>query len=233
MKKTDITEKKKRGLGAQSIYDRLRRDIIELVLQPGVPLDEINLSNQFQMSRTPVREALVRLAADGLVTSLPNRNTIVSVIDFRQIGGYLDALTLMYRVTTRGAAVHHRPHHLEDIRARQDEFAVAVRNQDALAMIATNREFHIAIAEAADNPYYVGLFCKLLDEGQRILRMYYSSFDDRLPDEYVREHEEMITAIQARDAGRADHLASGHAEQISRHIRGLMSRDVAAKMDLN
>ncbi len=71
-----------RGRGVQTVYEALRRAIVDLRLEPGSPLDEVTLAERFDMSRTPVREALVRLAAEGLVTQLPNRNTIVAPIDF-------------------------------------------------------------------------------------------------------------------------------------------------------
>ena len=80
------------------------------------------------------------------------------------------------------------------------------------AMISTNRDFHIAIAQAGRNRYYVELFTRLLDEGRRILRLYYSSFNDVLPRQYVGEHEEMIQAIIKRDLTLADSLASAHAD---------------------
>jgi DNA-binding GntR family transcriptional regulator len=131
----------------------------------------------------------------------------------------------MYRVTTRLAAEHRTPADLGRIRVLQAEFARAVEAQDALAMIATNREFHAAIAEAGRNPYYTGLFCRLLDEGRRILRIYYSSFNDRLPQRYVDEHEDMIAAIEAGDVERADRLASAHADQIVRQIGEMIARD--------
>lgn len=216
-----------RGAGAQTVYDRLKQSIIELRLAPGAPLDEVSLSDQFAMSRTPIREALVRLAAEGLVTTLPNRSTIVAPIDFVGLPVYFEALTLMYRVTTRTAAVRHRPEHLVAIRAHQAGFADAVRRRDALAMIATNRDFHVAIAEAGGNPHFSGLFTRLLDEGRRILRLYYSSFDDRLPRQYVDEHEAMISAIEAGDAERSDSLAAAHAAQIVRQIQGYIARDDA------
>ena len=57
--------------GVQTVYDALKRDILEMTLPPGEALDETRLSRRFSMSRTPVREALVRLAAEGLVTTLP------------------------------------------------------------------------------------------------------------------------------------------------------------------
>ena len=221
---TPLAERK-RGEGVKLVYAALRDDILNLVLPPGSPIDEILLAEQFSMSRTPIREALVRLAGEGLVTTLPNRSTIVSNIDFLNLHTFFDALTLMYRVTTRLAAQHHTAADLESIRARQAEFARAVEAQDALAMIATNREFHAAIAEAGRNPYYTGLFCRLLDEGRRILRIYYSSFDDRLPHRYVVEHDDMIAAIETRDVEAADRLASAHADQIVQQIRQMIARD--------
>ncbi|MBN9459117.1 MAG: GntR family transcriptional regulator [Bosea sp.] len=216
---------RKRGSGVKLVYEMLRAEILSLALSPGSPIDEVQLAERFGMSRTPIREALVRLASEGLVETLPNRSTLVANIDVLNLNPFFDAITLMYRVTTRLAAQHHRPEDLEVIRARQAEFAAAVRAQDALAMIATNRQFHAAIAEAGRNPYYCGLFVRLLDDGRRLLRLYYQSFDDRLPEEYVHEHEEMIDAIASGDVARADALARAHADQIVRQIQRLVAAD--------
>jgi DNA-binding GntR family transcriptional regulator len=219
-----------RGSGAQKVYETLRKAILELELDPGSPLDEVSLSAQFEMSRTPIREALVRLGAEGLVTTLPNRNTIVASVDFVRLPVYFEALSLMYRVTTRLAATNRRPEQLIPVRAWQAAFAEAVERQDALAMIASNRDFHVAIAEAGGNPYFTQLFTRLLDEGRRILRLYYSSFDDRLPRQYVEEHEMLVRAIEAGDAELSDRLAAEHAAQIVRQIQSYIARDKAAAM---
>ncbi len=92
-------------------------------------------------------------------------------------------------------------------------------------MIATNAAFHSAIAEAGRNPYFIGLFNRLLDEGRRILRLYYQSYNDRLPQRFVDEHEDMIAVIAARDAEAADRLARAHAEQIVEQIQKLFARN--------
>src|SRR3982751_3435625 len=81
-----------RALGSQVVYSALRQAIIDLELDPGSALDEVSLSAQFRMSRTPIREALVRLAGEGLVTTLPNRTTIVTPIDFVRLPLYFDTL---------------------------------------------------------------------------------------------------------------------------------------------
>lgn len=216
---------RKRGSGVKYVYDILRDEILDLVLPPGSPIDEIQLSDRLAMSRTPIREALVRLAGEGLVTTLPNRSTVVSQIDFLNIHTFYDAITLMYRMTTRLAAEYHLPDDLAIICAHQAEFARAVEAQNALAMISTNRDFHAAIADAGRNPYYAALFCRLLDEGRRILRLYYSSYQDRLPIRYVEEHDQMIAAIAARDIAGADRLATAHADQIVHQIQSFVARD--------
>ena len=222
----------RRGSGAGLVYEKLRNEIVELTLQPGSPIDEVQLAARFSLSRTPVREALVRLAAEGLIVTLPNRATIVSNIAFLNLPHFFDALTLRYRVTTRLAAAHRRPEDLDRIRRRQAVFAQAVEARDALAMILANRDFHLEIALAGRNRYYIDLFTQLLDEGRRILRLYYSSFQDVLPPQYVAEHEEMIAAIAAGDVGKADRLAHAHADQIVRHIQASITADARTNADL-
>ena len=214
---------RRRGSGAKMIYDLLRDEILDLALAPGSPVDETQLAQRFGTSRTPVREALVRLAGEGLIETLPNRSTMVSNIDFLNMQPLFDAMVLMYRVTSRLAAQHHRPEDLEAIRARQAAFVAAVEAQDALAMIASNAAFHAAIAEAGRNRYFFGLFSRLLDEGRRLLRLYYRSYGDRLPQAFLEEHDELIAAIAARDAEAADRLARAHAEQVVRQIERLFT----------
>ncbi|MDX1784987.1 GntR family transcriptional regulator [Roseovarius sp. ZX-A-9] len=224
-KDTEKSTERKRGSGVQFVYDVLRDEILNLTLAPGSAIDEVQLAQRLAMSRTPIREALVRLAGEGLVTTLPNRSTVVTNIDLLNLHAFFDAITLMYRVTTRLAAQNHQPEDLVTIRARQAEFAQAVAAQDALSMIGTNREFHAAIAAAARNPYYESLFLRLLDEGRRLLRLYYSSFNDQLPHEYVVEHEEIITAIENRDIETSDALARRHADQIVSQTRTMIADD--------
>jgi DNA-binding GntR family transcriptional regulator len=215
----------RRGSGVSHVYETLKAEIIQLRLAPGSTIDESQLAARFHLSRTPIREAMVRLAAEGLITTLPNRATVVSHIDFLGLPHFFDALSLMYRVTTRLAAMSRRDEDVAAIRACQAAYRAAVEARDVVAMITVNRDFHLAIAEAGGNRYYRDLFARLLDEGMRILRLYYRSFNDQLPRQYVGEHDEMIEAIEAGDVDRADRLAAAHADQIVRQIRSYISAD--------
>jgi len=216
-----------------TVYAAIKRDILNLALAPGEPLDELRLSARFGMSRTPIREALVKLTAEGLATTLPNRNTIVSAIDFANLPHYLDTLTLMYRVTTRMAAERREPHHLDMLRRHQKAFCAAAEKSDAIEMIETNRDFHLGIALCGGNKYYIDLFGRLLNEGMRLLRLYYKTYEDHLPKEFVGEHEAMILAIETGDARLAERLGAQHAAQIVGQLKAFLSPTVGRDISLS
>src|SRR4029453_15900232 len=83
-----------KGAGWRNVYDTLRTEILALTLAPGQLLDETSLAERFGLSRSPVREALIRLAAEELVVTLPNRSTIVAPIDLASFPKYVDALDI-------------------------------------------------------------------------------------------------------------------------------------------
>ncbi|MEQ8481986.1 MAG: GntR family transcriptional regulator [Hoeflea sp.] len=225
-------EKRKRGQGVGAVYEALRHEILDLTLAPGSPIDEVKLAERFGISRTPIREAMLKLAGDGLVVALPNRFTIVAPIDFPNLPQFFDALSLMYRVTTRLAAANRTDAELEAIRGLQAGYTGAVEARDVPAMIEINRNFHAEIALAGKNRYYADLFIRLLDEGRRLLRLYYSSYNDKLPKIYLQEHEVMITAIAEQDIEGADRIAGAHAEQIVRQIQASITEDRRLNADL-
>jgi DNA-binding GntR family transcriptional regulator len=216
---------RRRGSGVKKAYDLLRSEILDLTLPPGSPIDEVQLADRLELSRTPIREALARLATEGLIDTLPNRSTMVSNIDFLNLHTFFD-------VTTRLAAQNWQPGDLEIIRTRQQDFEAAFARHDALGMIATNREFHAAIAEAGRNPYYLGLFVRLLDDGRRLLRLYYQSFNDHPPLSAITEHEGLVAAVAARDVALSDSLAKAHADQIVLQIQKLLAHDKRQHIDL-
>jgi len=221
-----------RGTGTALVYETLRHDILTMTLKPSAPLDEVRLSERFQMSRTPIREALVRLAGENLVLTLPNRSTIVAPLDFNDIQAYCDALALLQRVVTRLAARNRTGQDLQAIDAAQIDFAAAVEAQDPFRLIVTNCDFHLAIARAGRNKYYTGFYNRLLDDGRRLLRLFYLYYNDALPLRFVQEHERMIEAIRARDEAAADQLALEHAQSTIECLQSLLRAREGASLDL-
>jgi DNA-binding GntR family transcriptional regulator len=108
--------KRTRGTGASYVYESLNALILDLELKQGTLLDETLVSRQLSVSRSPVREALIRLSAEGLVQTLGNRTSIVAPFDIGALPAYFDAMPLLYRVSTRLAAINATPAQIERLR---------------------------------------------------------------------------------------------------------------------
>jgi len=214
----------RRGQGALHVYRKLRADILRLNIAPGEPLDETQISRDFKLSRSPVREALVRLATEGLIRTLPNKSTIVAPLNIEEFSSYIDALDLVQRITTRLAAKLRTAEQLATIKACQVRFEKSVDAHDVLAMIDANHNFHVAISDAAQNRYLSEFNSRLLDEGRRYLRLYFRSFNDSLPPELNDEHLQIIAAIEQQQEELAERLAHVHSMQVSDRFLSYLSR---------
>jgi DNA-binding GntR family transcriptional regulator len=227
MKKNQAPARKHaKGRGAKFVYDELRREILTLELEPGVPLDETSLSQRFSMSRSPIREALVRLSADGLVVTLSNRSTLVAPIHLGEFPRYVEALDFLQRINTRLAAKFRTATELDLMTEAAKAFDRASAENDYLKMSATNRDFHMSVAEAGKNLYLVKPYGQLLDEGRRILHTHFdfiqSSTTDRI---LATDHTDIIEAIRRQDVLEADRLAHEHTRQFhDRFINFLKAR---------
>jgi hypothetical protein len=103
------------------VHVALRDEILHLALKPGAKLDEMGLVRKFGISRTPVREALIRLASEGLVFLLPNRGAQVAPLDLVDIAHFFEALELMQCAVNHWAAAA-APTDLVEIRRQRDAF---------------------------------------------------------------------------------------------------------------
>ena len=229
----DWEGKRPKEPGWRSVYDALRTEILALTLPPGQLLDETSLAERFDLSRSPVREALIRLAAEELVVTLPNRSTIVAPIDLASFPKYVDALDIAQRVTTRLAAALRTDTDLATMASRQRHFEAAVKSGDHLAMSETNKDFHMAIAQAGRNPYFTSFYEKLLDQGRRMLHLHFE-FLERTHEGYLLtdEHHELLAAIKAKDVERADKLAHDHTRQFRDNFIEFMKENYATDMAL-
>lgn len=222
-----------RGTGMRFAYETLRDEILTLALAPGQLLDETTLADRFGMSRSPVREALIRLAGEELVVMLPNRSTIVAPLDVTAFPKYVEALDLAQRVNTRLAAGLRSEEDLVAIAAAQVRFEAAVATGNHLAMSEANKGFHMAIAAAGKNPFLAGFYERLLDQGRRILHLHFD-YIERTSDGYLLtgEHAEMLEAIRARDVEEADRLAHAHTRQFRDNFIRFMAQNYGASMPL-
>lgn len=218
--------KRAKGTGARFAYETLRDEILSLALEPGQLLDETTLAERFGMSRSPVREALIRLAGDDLVVTLSNRSTIVAPIDLQSFPKYVEALDIAQRMNTRLAAELRTETDLASMAQRQKAFEAAVKTRDHLEMSEANKQFHMAIAAAGRNPYLSAFYERLLDQGRRMLHLHFD-YLERTHDGILLtdEHAEMMEAIRLRDVERADLLAHAHTRQFRDNFIAFMKEN--------
>lgn len=226
--------KVEKGASWRVVYDALRADILTLALKPGHLLDETSLAERFDMSRSPVREALIRLANDDLVSILPNRSTIVAPLDLGTVPKYVEALDLTQRINTRLAAQLRTGADLDRMQECQESFQSAVKNGDHLAMSECNKNFHMAIAVAGKNPFLTAFYERLLDQGRRMLHLHFE-FLERTHEGYLLtdEHDEMLAAIRDRNVELADSLAHAHTRQFQENFFQFIQANYTGDMNLS
>lgn len=218
--KTDQSGGARRAKGTNTawLYEKLRRAILSLAVQPGENLEEKELVERFGISRTPVREALIRLASDGLVVLLPNRGARVAAVDLGEFPRYVEAYDLLQRAATHLAAVRRGTDDIERIKAAAARFEKATIDREPLEMTESNRDFHAAIGDASHNHYLASQYKTLLDQGMRMLRIpfaYDPSSDDDLGghlQKIIDEHRAITACIENRDPVRAESYAHDHTK---------------------
>jgi DNA-binding GntR family transcriptional regulator len=211
----------RRSRGSTAVYDDLREDILSLKIAPGSALDEVSLAKRFGLSRTPIREALIMLSTEQLVTYLPSRSAIVAPHTMENTPEYLDTLVLHARAVSRLAAQERTKAALEAIRLRQRFYEKAVSvPSDVSAIVAADLAFHNSIADASRNQFLSNFYSLSLDYGRRMLLLhYYPRFGPTEAEETKVEHDAVVEAIASADGGRAEQLATGHIHSLVKVIQ--------------
>ena len=194
-------------------YETLRGDILQLVLEPGATLAEVELSTRLGISRTPVREALARLVADGLAEPVGGRGLIVSPLSFDNVTELFELRQALEQQAASLAAERRDPAAFEVLRD-------AIRNVDTADLPAyyeAVRSFDDAVDAAVGNPYLVAALTSVRTHLSRIRRL--SQDNPARLAEAAREHLLIVDAIIAGDARLA---ASATTVHLSRSLRSIL-----------
>jgi DNA-binding GntR family transcriptional regulator len=227
-----------KGTGTQRVYAQVREDIISLRLPPGADLDEASLEQRFGVSRTPVREALIRLASEGLIVLLPNRGARISHIDVADVPQLFEALELSQRATMRWAAIRRKPADIGELRKMNHKFLAAAQSGNSEEMGELNKQFHLIVGRSCGNKYLESLYVSLLSVSLRLARtaFAYAPMSGDAHQEYymevVRQHEAMIAAIERKDPEEADVLARLHTDLFRERIKTYLQQNLARGMAL-
>ena len=140
-----------RSLLRDNVYSRLRDAIVDGTFQPGEQLKDGELAEWLGVSRTPIREALLRLASSGLVVAIPGRSTTVTTIDAKAAGDARDVIAAMHAMVVRQVAGKLSAAELERMREANRRFGAAVASGDVNAALDADEELHRVPVAALGN----------------------------------------------------------------------------------
>ncbi|MCP5080817.1 MAG: GntR family transcriptional regulator [Alphaproteobacteria bacterium] len=190
------------------LVERLRTLIVEGTLEPGLKVPERDLCEQFEVSRTPMREALKVLAADGLVTLTPNRGAWVSKLTLPELEEVFPVMGALEALSGELACARISDKQVAAVRKLHDRMVVHYEAGELDAYFAVNQQIHEAILEAADNETLSAQYRSL---STRIRRArYVANMTAERWAQAVDEHEQILNALEARDAGRLANILRQH-----------------------
>lgn len=206
----------------QGAYRRLLDEIRDGALAPGARLRETELAERLGISRTPVREAIRQLEADGLVVHLPRQGATIRSLDHAEVVELYEMRAVLEGTAARLAARAASDIELAELVALNAELASATAGPQAREM---NRQFHRTLIEAARNRFLV----KAMSALQKTLLILGPTTlaEPSRAVSAVDEHGAVLAALQARDGAAAELAMRRHVEAaLSARLRGMRGREI-------
>ncbi len=194
----------------EEVAERLRQRIFQRELEPGSWIDEHKIADELGISRTPLREALKVLAAEGLVTMKVRRGAYVTEVSEKDLIDVYHLLSLLEADAVAVVAQSGSDAALAELQALHDELEGATQDRDRFFEI--NERFHLRLLELADNRWRQ----QMVSDLRKVMKLnrHHSLFKAGRIEESLAEHRAVMQAIRARQADAAaqrmrDHFASG------------------------
>lgn len=187
------------------IYGLLRRQILTCELPPGRELREQELAQAFEVSKSPVREALQQLVSDGLVIVTPRQGYRVAPVSLRD-ANEMFRFRLALELACIAEAVKNASD--EELKAL-DRFRKFDGDYES-EFIAYNQDFHCTLARCSGNARMARAACDLIEETERLVRMSVAAVRGQNAHKFVEEHNAIISVLQERDSRRAVSLLRAH-----------------------
>jgi DNA-binding GntR family transcriptional regulator len=181
----------------EQVASRLRQMLVEGLVAPGAKLNERELCEALQVSRTPLREAIKMLAAEGLVELVPNRGAIAVSLTEEDVRHTFELMAALEALSGELAAQRITDEEIAELKALHFEMLAAYTRSDLSAYYAINARIHRAINAAARNPVLTHTYNQLNARLQAL--RFRSNQDGDKWKRAVKEHEKMIEALSARD----------------------------------
>ena len=197
---------------SKTIYYALREEIINLYLEPGTSISEKELSEKYSVSRTPVREALVRLAQEGLVNIYPQKGTVISLIDLSAVEEGRFLREHLERAVVKEACMEFSQENILSLEMNLKLQKMYIENHDYKKLFEADEEFHKIIFEGCNKKR----IWKSINDGStefqriRVLRLATNSSWDNI---YI-QHKEIFNAIKNKNSDEAEEFMKKHLNMV-------------------
>ncbi|MEU6530841.1 GntR family transcriptional regulator [Streptomyces sp. NPDC046928] len=203
---------------ADRVYSHVKQGVLERRYEGGTLLTEGELAEAVGVSRTPVREALLRLEAEGLIKLYPKKGALVLPVSAQEIKDVVETRMLVEEHAAR-KAVPAPPGLLDRLEELLDRQKAQAAAGDFAAAAVTDRCFHAEIVRSGGNEILSRLYDQLRDRQLRMGAAVMHSHPDRIA-KTLSEHEEILTALRAGDPQAAVALVHRHIDWFSHLARG-------------
>ena len=198
-----------------ALYQDLKKRILTLDLEPGIDLDEVRISTEYGLSRTPVREVFRRLAGEGYIEIINNRGASVSSMNHKTLRDFYLIAPMIYSTIGRLAVKNASDKQIKELKAAQSKFKQAVKANNPDKMAFQNDCYHSITGDMADNKYIQPSLQRLLIDHARIAQTFYRPKDEQMQiylNQAVKQHDQIIKAIESGDENEAADLSIEHWE---------------------
>jgi GntR family transcriptional regulator, rspAB operon transcriptional repressor len=204
----------------ERVYEQLRHDILTCELMPGAEIREAELAARFEVSKSPVRDALISLEREGLVITIPRQGYRVAPVSISDMLDMFHLRAALERANMERIIRHASDEQLEAL----DQFKHFSASQWPDGFVSYNKSFHRRLAELGGNPRMRDQLIDLIDLMERAVQISVSNMNHGKPEALVAEHREIIEVIQSRSIKTAQRLAEQHVLAAGKRVSNAVSR---------
>jgi DNA-binding GntR family transcriptional regulator len=194
------------------VYAALRKSIINLNLEPGASISEKEVSQKYNVSRTPVREAFIQLAQEGLIQVIPQKETLISKIDFERVNQEFFLRDVLETAVLEPFAARYESHHIAELEASIGLQAAALKENNFVEFMCQDNAFHRVFFVAAGEP----LAWDVLESqsGHYYRTRLLTTWLTGIAANVLIQHEGLLEALKDRDTAAARSLLRSHIHKL-------------------
>jgi len=198
-----------------NVTERLRRALLAGDIKPGEPIRVAQLEKSFGVSHIPIREAVRRLEAEGLIVAEPQRAAVAAGVDLEDLGGLYDIRRIIECEVIRRSVARMTEEQVERVQEALLALEAVAQDHDSPEFWDLHMDFHWALLEPGATPWVRRVLDQVWLASQRYVRLFVSAtFDDAM-----RDHRELLEACEARDDERAEAILRRHLDRTELAVR--------------